>query len=351
MSSRRNRAANPGPSLPSGRFTSEERRAVSSNRTGSPRAPQGAWGNVAKAAAAVKDLSSDEVGQLKTLLAQLGIMDAPASAQAAPDAKEQAWLEAQMSKTSQTLEETAEGVAFFDNVEDARDAAMACAACEPIPVAGNPPSIAVPLPDNCDLDADFVTPQHGVGGWGYDGWVADEHKASVAYQVTRVLGSLPLPAFLVLAGAAVALRVDAARRRDEDPARVRAAVVRRGLTVVLFGYLTSLAYAAIDGFDGLDTMLRADVLHVIGLSIAALGWLGIRRDPRALRRAAVGLLGVPTALSPRLRPLGAAVSGPARYLVALFAGVPPVTRRSGWAGRPRSMRRMSVTLLARSGSS
>ena len=54
-----------------------------------------------------------------------------------------------------------------------------------------------------------------IQGHAYDGWVAPVHKESAAYLFTRLLGSLPLPAFLVLAGAAVVLRVDAARRKGE----------------------------------------------------------------------------------------------------------------------------------------
>lgn len=152
-----------------------------------PKAPQGVWGKPAKAAAAVKDMTPAEVEQLKQLLITMGVMGAPAqpfAAEAAaaqaiaasaaataptPDAAlnetEQAFLDEQIEKQSQTLEETADGEAFFDNVADAEDAAI------DLGVPGNPPAIA--LPDTCNLDADFGTPQHGDGGWGSDcddGW-------------------------------------------------------------------------------------------------------------------------------------------------------------------------------------
>ncbi|ANS04327.1 hypothetical protein [uncultured Mediterranean phage] len=146
---------------------------VNGPKAAQPRAPQGAWGAAAKVAENVRNLDQAEVEELKTLLRNMGIMDPPAfSAEAAaaasiaasltsnPNPAEQAWLEAQMAKKSQTLEETAEGEAFFDNVADTEDAVMAVAAGVP----GNPPPVA--LPDTCDLDADFGTPQHGDGGWG-----------------------------------------------------------------------------------------------------------------------------------------------------------------------------------------
>lgn len=167
-----------------------------------------------------------------------------------------------------------------------------------------------------------------IQGHAYDGWVTPEGKETAAYALTRLLGSLPLPAFLVLAGAAVVLRVDAAERRGEHIADVRRGVMRRGAMVLLYGYLANAAYALMDGFDGLATFLRADVLHVIGLSIVALAGLGIRSatpSRRALPIAALGLAVVPTILCPWLSPLGARVDGPLRFAVALFVDVPRVT--------------------------
>lgn len=180
-----------------------------------------------------------------------------------------------------------------------------------------------------------------IQGHAYDGWVAAEHKGSAAYLFTRLLGSLPLPAFLVLAGAAIVLRVEAARRRNEDAATVRRGVVRRGFVVLAWGYATNVAYALMDGWDGLDTFLRADVLHVIGLSIVALALFGIRGPAipsrRALAWAAAGLAAIPTLLCPWLAPLGASVPGAARPLAALFVDVPGLTRMpfvplSAWLG-------------------
>ncbi|MCB9597947.1 MAG: DUF1624 domain-containing protein [Sandaracinaceae bacterium] len=164
-----------------------------------------------------------------------------------------------------------------------------------------------------------------IQGHAYDGWVAPADKASAAYQLTRLLGSLPLPAFLVLAGAAVVLRVDAARRRGEDMTGVRRSIAKRGAAVLVYGYLTNLAYAAMDGFETVDTLLRADVLHVIGLSILALAILGVRADRRALGWAALGLAIVPTALCPRLSELGHGIEGPLRWPLGLFIDVPGVT--------------------------
>ncbi len=109
-----------------------------------------------------------------------------------------------------------------------------------------------------------------VQGHAFHGWVAPEHH-DAAYRFTRVLGTIPLPAFLLLAGAAVELRLEAAVRKQESAATVRRALIRRGLQILLYGYLVSGAYALIDGWQGVQTFLRSDVLHVIGLSIAVSG--------------------------------------------------------------------------------
>lgn len=169
-----------------------------------------------------------------------------------------------------------------------------------------------------------------IQGHAYDGWVAAEHRESAAYLFTRLLGTLPLPAFLVLAGAAIVLRVDAARRRGERAEEVRRSVLKRGLGVLAWGYLVNLAYALMDGGRSLDTLLRADVLHVIGLSIVAFALVAIRGErapePRRLVAGALGLAVVPTLLCPWLSPLGAHAPGPLRYPLALVVDVPGVTQ-------------------------
>lgn len=174
-----------------------------------------------------------------------------------------------------------------------------------------------------------------IQGHAYDGWASPAAKETAAYAFTRVLGSLPLPAFLVLAGAAVAVRTQAAAVRGESATKVRWRVARRGLEAMGWGYLVSAIYALMDGYAGLETLLRVDVLHVIGLSIAVLAALGIRPargsradaapSPRRLANTAA-ILGVAvTGACPFVSGLGADVVGPVRFFVGLFVDVPGVT--------------------------
>ncbi|MEO0326943.1 MAG: heparan-alpha-glucosaminide N-acetyltransferase domain-containing protein, partial [Myxococcota bacterium] len=133
-----------------------------------------------------------------------------------------------------------------------------------------------------------------IQGHAYHGWVATEHR-DAAYAFTRVLGTLPLPAFLVLAGAGMTMRLEAGARRGERAGELRRGLLRRGLQVLGYGYAVNLAYGLIDG--GLDaaTLLRTDVLHVIGLSIAAAAAFAVRAaedgspDVARFGRRALGL--------------------------------------------------------------
>ncbi len=180
-----------------------------------------------------------------------------------------------------------------------------------------------------------------IQGHAYDGWVADEHKTSAAYLFTRVLGSLPLPSFLVLAGAALALRIGTAIERGESPPSVRAALVRRGLSIIAVGYAVNVVSALMDGWEGVETFTRADVLGVIGLSIVTVAFFGVRGgeriDPRFLARTGIVLALAPVLLCPLLTPLGAAAEGPLRHLLAPLIDVPGITQMpfvplASWAG-------------------
>lgn len=114
-----------------------------------------------------------------------------------------------------------------------------------------------------------------IQGHAFHAWTNPAAKATRAYGWTRLLGTLPLPAFLLLAGMSLLWRMRSAERKGEDLDHVRRLVCRRGLSVVAWGYALSLLSAWMDGYESLWQVLRADVLHVIGLSLALLGALGI----------------------------------------------------------------------------
>lgn len=180
-----------------------------------------------------------------------------------------------------------------------------------------------------------------IQGHAYDGWVRDADKTSGSYLFTRVLGTLPLPSFLLLAGAAIALRIEAADANGESPALVRSGLVRRGLTVFAIGYVVNAVSALMDGFAGPETFFRVDVLHAIGLSIVLIGALGVggreRIDRRRLVIASVLVALVPILICPPLSTALWDTPAPWSYAVGAITYVPPVTRMplvplAAWAG-------------------
>ena len=181
-----------------------------------------------------------------------------------------------------------------------------------------------------------------VQGHAYDGWVNAEGKTTASYLFTRLLGTLPLPSFLVLAGAAIALRCEAARTSGEDAKSVRYGLAKRGLTVMAAGYAVNVLSALVDGFEGPETFFRADVLQLIGLTIALFSMTAIRMrdgllDKRTLTIGAVLLTTVPVALCTTVSALATHVPLPLGYLLAPFIAVPnvsvmPAIPLASWAG-------------------
>ncbi len=181
-----------------------------------------------------------------------------------------------------------------------------------------------------------------IQGHAYDGWVDPAFHDTTSYRFTRLLGTLPLPAFLLLAGAAVALRTQIAADRGESASRVRRKVMTRGAQIVAYGYGLNLLSWTLDGGPFPASLLRADVLHVIGLGILALAWLGIRGSQTApdpwcpvrpwypvrpwclVQRSGVVGLGA-VLLCPWISRWSAQIKGPAAYVVGLVADVPGVT--------------------------
>lgn len=173
-----------------------------------------------------------------------------------------------------------------------------------------------------------------IQGHAFHAWVSPAHKHDFDYLFTRVFATLPLPAFLVLSGAAVAYRAQNAARKEESSASLRHSLVRRGLQVTLIGYLVNVAYALIDGVDSLETLLRADVLQVIGLSIASLGLCAGGQPTTAQpKRLALRAIAVGTLVTLLCAPLtqwsqaqGATLPWPLRVPLAAWVAIPELTR-------------------------
>jgi len=160
----------------------------------------------------------------------------------------------------------------------------------------------------------------------YDAWVAPEVRASPAFALTRLLGTLPLPLFLLIAGLGVGARVTRAASAGTSTEALQRQLLRQAARVIGSGYALNALYALMDGHAGWSTLLRIDVLHCIGLCVGCLA-LCLGDDalapsrPFALRCLALGLfaLGACPILSQLARPL---VDSPWRWLWAPWVEVP-----------------------------
>lgn len=158
----------------------------------------------------------------------------------------------------------------------------------------------------------------------FDGWASPQAKAGWGYALSRVFANIPAPLFLLLAGVGLTFAFGAAQRGGVPAGAARKGLARRGLQVVGYGYLVSLSYALIEGSAEASALLRADILHCIGLSMLVCTLLLVGRRYLALRAAAVvavALLGGLAAGRWLPTPRGG-LAVPA----ALLFDVPPYTR-------------------------
>lgn len=151
-----------------------------------------------------------------------------------------------------------------------------------------------------------------------DGWASPAAKAGWGYALSRAFANIPAPLFLLLAGIGLAFG-----HRPGRPAAT-GRLARRALQVVGYGYLVSLIYTLIEGRLDPKALLRADILHCIGLSLLLCTWVLVGRSHLGRRAAALagGALLAGLAAGRWLPPLPDWLAVP----TALLVDVPGYTR-------------------------
>src|SRR5688572_4954277 len=139
----------------------------------------------------------------------------------------------------------------------------------------------------------------------YDAWTRAADRSDLPYKVVIALGGFAAPAFLFLAGVALALGATSAERRGIPVAAAAARARRRGWQVFGLAFLFRLQSLAISGGRFPQALLKVDILNILGLSMVLVGALW----PVASKRGRLIVL------------LGAAV------VLVLMA---PVIRSAGW---------------------
>lgn len=111
----------------------------------------------------------------------------------------------------------------------------------------------------------------------YDSWLGPSARGSRFFGWSQLLGTLPAPLFLFLAGISFALVTRRLRQKGLSLSRVASMTIRRGAEILALGLLFRLQEFAL-GYPNAPwtDLLRVDILNVIGVSIMLMGivcWL------------------------------------------------------------------------------
>jgi uncharacterized membrane protein len=102
----------------------------------------------------------------------------------------------------------------------------------------------------------------------YDAWLGGEARNTRFLKASQLLGTIPAPIFLFLAGVSFALVTDKLIRQDLSAGAITRTMLRRGAEIFAFGLLFRLQEFLIAwGWAPWSDLLRVDVLNIIGLSM------------------------------------------------------------------------------------
>lgn len=107
----------------------------------------------------------------------------------------------------------------------------------------------------------------------YDAWTRVGDRSGLPYRAVIAAGGFAAPAFLFLAGVALALAAASRLRRGMAPADVSRLARRRGWQVFGLAFLFRLQSLVISGGRFPQALLKVDILNVLGLSMVLGGML------------------------------------------------------------------------------
>ena len=108
----------------------------------------------------------------------------------------------------------------------------------------------------------------------YDSWLGGAARNSRFLKGSQLLGTLPAPLFLFLAGISFALVTGKLIRKNLSAAEITRTMALRGAQILAFGFLFRLQEFVIAwGWAPWSDLLRVDVLNIIGLSMILMALL------------------------------------------------------------------------------
>jgi len=124
----------------------------------------------------------------------------------------------------------------------------------------------------------------------FDAWTSLAQKKTKAYFYADFIGGLAAPMFLFLAGVSVILAASARMRRGNDRASASSSVQRRGWEIFGLAFAFRFYTWVLSAGATVRGIFKADILNIMGPSIAAAAWIWGRLKSRPARFAAFGLL-------------------------------------------------------------
>ena len=173
-----------------------------------------------------------------------------------------------------------------------------------------------------------------IQGHAVDSWTRLADKPGEAYRWISMTWGIAAPLFLFLAGVSLVLAAGARQRQGRTDAEAAALARRRGLPSFGLAFLFRLQAWLISGGDFSRTLLKVDILNVMGLAMlaGAILW-GLGRGSRsravllAIAAAAAAMLTPVVRATPLLAPL----PDPIEWYLRPFAGATTFTLLP-WAG-------------------
>jgi uncharacterized membrane protein len=124
----------------------------------------------------------------------------------------------------------------------------------------------------------------------FDAWTLLADRTTPAYKLANFIGGLAAPAFLFLAGVSVAMASSSRARRTGDRAAASRSVQKRGWQIFGLAFLFRLQSWMLSPGATVKGIFKADILNIMGPSIAAAAWIWGRLADRRARLAAFGAL-------------------------------------------------------------
>jgi uncharacterized membrane protein len=138
----------------------------------------------------------------------------------------------------------------------------------------------------------------------FDSWTRVAERKTAGYFLADFIGGLAAPIFLFLAGVSVVMAGAARTRRTGDRAQAAWSVQKRGWEIFGLAFLFRLQSYILSPGATLRGIFKADILNIMGPSIAAAAYLWGRLSNRAVRLVTFAALAIGfTAVTPLIRML------------------------------------------------